>query len=367
MTVTFSEAIDPTTVNPGTFELRDGGNNLVPATVSYDGPSQSATLVPTSPLTESNTYTARLMGGTSGVKDLTGNALAGDQTWSFATASPERTIWPATATPTVVAQNDPRAVELGVKFQTDIDGFVTGIRFYKGTNNTGTHVGNLWTSSGQLLATATFNNETPSGWQQVDFAAPVAVTANTTYLASYHTPTGFYSIDTNYFATNGVNNPPLRALANGVAGSNGVYQYGPGGFPTSSFNSSNYWVDVVFKANLAPDVTPPTVTISDPTNGAVISGTVNVSAGATDDVGVAGVQFRLDGVDLEAEGTVAPYSIAWNTVLASNGVHTLTAVARDTSGNLTTSAGVSVTVDNPLDTTPPTHHGCQSERCRDQR
>ena len=97
------------------------------------------------------------------------------------------------------------------------------------------------------MATATFTGETASGWQQVTLASPVAVTANTTYVASYYAPVGRYSVDDNYFATSGVDNPPLHALANGVAGGNGVYRYGTGGgFPTSTFAASNYWVDVVY-------------------------------------------------------------------------------------------------------------------------
>src|SRR2546426_549642 len=95
-------------------------------------------------------------------------------------------------------------------------------------------------------------------------------------------------------------------------------------------------------------VTPPTVSISAPANGATVSGTaVTVSASASDNVGVAGVQFSLDGVNLGAEDTVAPYPASWNTTLATSGTHSLTAVARDAAGNTAPSAAVSVTVDNP--------------------
>ena len=73
---------------------------------------------------------------------------------------------------------------------------------------------------------------------------------------------------------------------------------------------------------------------------------MTVSATASDAVGVAGVQFALDGVNLGAEDTTAPYTIAWNTTAAANGAHTLTAVARDAAGNITTSAAVTVTVSN---------------------
>jgi Domain of unknown function (DUF4082) len=80
----------------------------------------------------------------------------------------------------------------------------------------------------------------------VSFATPVAITANTTYIASYHTNVGRYAADSNYFASAGVYNPPLRALADGVDGGNGVFRYGKTGFPTSSSLATNYWVDVVF-------------------------------------------------------------------------------------------------------------------------
>ena len=78
--------------------------------------------------------------------------------------------------------DDTNAVELGFKFQADTNGQITGIRFYKGPQNTGPHVADLWSSTGTLLATATFSNETASGWQQVNFSNPVAITAGTTTL-----------------------------------------------------------------------------------------------------------------------------------------------------------------------------------------
>ncbi len=88
-----------------------------------------------------------------------------------------------------------------MKFQPESDGFITALRFYKGPANTGPHVGHLWTSGGTLLAQATFTGETATGWQQVALATPVAVTAGTTYVASYHTDSGHYAFDVNYFAT----------------------------------------------------------------------------------------------------------------------------------------------------------------------
>ena len=175
--------------------------------------------------------------------------------------------------------NDSGAVTVGVKFRSDIDGHITGLRFYKTSANTGTHVGHLWTTTGTLLAQATFTGETASGWQQVTLNSPVAITANTTYIASYHTTAGHYAASGSYFASSGVDNAPLRALANGEDGPNGVYQYGvSSSFPTLTFNSANYWVDVVFNTGVGPDTTPPTVTAQSPTNNA--SGT-NTGANVT--------------------------------------------------------------------------------------
>ena len=97
----------------------------------------------------------------------------------------------------------------------------------------------FWSSSGALLATATFTGETGSGWQDVSFASPVAITAGATYTASYHTNVGEYSESSNYF-TAPVTSGDLTAPANA-----GVYAYGTGSiFPTNSSNATNYWVDV---------------------------------------------------------------------------------------------------------------------------
>ena len=146
--------------------------------------------------------------------------------------------------------NDPNGVELGFKFQASTDGQITGIRFYKDEQNIGTHTADLWSSTGTLLATATFTNETTSGWQQVNFSSPVSVTAGTTYVASYHTD-GNYSADPNFFATDHTNGP-LTAPSSASSGGNGVYAYGSASlFPTNTFNATSYGVDVLFKPQLA--------------------------------------------------------------------------------------------------------------------
>jgi len=159
-------------------------------------------------------------------------------------------IWPTNPTPAIVDGGDPGAVTLGVKFQSDVAGSITGLRFYKAATNTGTHVGTLWSSTGQSLATVTFTGETASGWQQMNFSTPVAIQANTVYVASYFAPNGHYSGDANYFATQGMDTPPLHAPASGVVGGNGVYAYGAASnFPTNTYQAQNYWVDVVFSTS----------------------------------------------------------------------------------------------------------------------
>ena len=92
------------------------------------------------------------------------------------TAPSYLTLFSGSATPDIVNVTDASAVELGVRFQTSVAGTVSGIRFYKSSQDTGTHTGELWSSTGTLLATATFTNETASGWQSVTFSNPVALT-----------------------------------------------------------------------------------------------------------------------------------------------------------------------------------------------
>ncbi|WP_242588312.1 DUF4082 domain-containing protein [Corallococcus macrosporus] len=162
----------------------------------------------------------------------------------------ERSLLGTTAVPAVAAADDSGAVELGVRFRSDAPGRIMGVRFYKGPGNTGTHTGSLWTASGSLLATVTFQNETASGWQEARFTTPVTIAADTNYVVSYYAPAGHYAVTGNGFAT-ALDVPPLHAEAT----SNGLYRYGStSGFPTSSFNASNYWVDVAFQPN---DTTAP--------------------------------------------------------------------------------------------------------------
>src|SRR6185437_17036532 len=136
---------------------------------------------------------------------------------------------------------DPSAVELGMSFTVAQSGTISAVRFYKGPQDTGVHTGTLWTSTGAQLGSVTFSNETASGWQTASFTTPITVAAGTTYVVGYHS-NGFYSSTTNYF-TAPVSNGGITAPAAG----NGVYTYGTGTpFPTNTYGSSNYWVDVLY-------------------------------------------------------------------------------------------------------------------------
>ncbi len=168
-------------------------------------------------------------------------------------------LFPSTATPAILNTTDASAVELGVRFQSSVAGTVSGIRFYKSSQDTGIHTGQLWSSTGVQLATATFSNETASGWQTVTFANPIALTPGVVYTASYHTNVGHYSNTGNYFTTN-VTSGPLTA----PAANNGVYAYGSNSlFPTTTFQATNFWVDVMFNPSTGTSNQPP-VAVNDP-------------------------------------------------------------------------------------------------------
>ena len=246
-------------------------------------------------------------------------------------------IWLPSATPGPVV-NDSNAVELGVKFRSDSSGYITGLRFYKYSQNTGTHVGNLWSASGTLLGTVTFNNESASGWQQANFPSPVAITAATTYVASYHTNTGFYAATLNGLTTS-VDAAPLHALSDASSGGNGLYRYSAtSAFPNQTFQASNYWVDVVYASSLAPDTTPPTVVSTAPAASATnvpISSTV--SATFSENLDAATVNTTT--VTLRNGSTQVPATVSY-----ASGVATLTpstALAATTSYTATVKGGAS--------------------------
>ncbi|HEU4905897.1 MAG TPA: N,N-dimethylformamidase beta subunit family domain-containing protein, partial [Solirubrobacterales bacterium] len=222
-------------------------------------------------------------------------------------------IWNETVTGT--QDPDVNAVELGVKFRSEVPGYISGLRFYKTAGNTGTHSGRLWTKAGTQLAQVTFSGETATGWQEAKFDTPVEIAAGTTYIASYHAPNGRYASIKSYFAVTGFENAPLEALADGFDGPNGIYEYGPAGGLFSgtpnSFQSENYLVDVVFEIDVGPDETPPLITGRSPVPGAEeigvetpVSATFNE---ALDPVTVNGTTVRLR----DGEGSPVAASVSY--------------------------------------------------------
>jgi hypothetical protein len=213
---------------------------------------------------------------------------------------PCSTLFSPAAAPAAPDAGDPSPVELGVKFTSEVNGFVKGVRFYKSAMNTGTHVGNLWAVGNSTpLASATFVNETATGWQEVLFSAPVPVTANTTYIVSYHTNVGYYSATGAYFATAGIDRAPLHAPASNASGGNGVYVYGVSALPINTFNATNYWVDVVFDST--PDTSAPM--IADVSASAIDSSTALVGW-TTDEPATSSVDYSTDSTFATATQTV---------------------------------------------------------------
>lgn len=113
-----------------------------------------------------------------GVTTTFGYNALGQQVSETTVTQTASSLFGAAVTPTVV-QNGSHTANLGVVFKASVSGTVTGVSFYKAATNTGTHVGELWTTAGTLLASATFSGESASGWQSVSFSSPVTITAGT--------------------------------------------------------------------------------------------------------------------------------------------------------------------------------------------
>ena len=127
-------------------------------------------------------------------------------------------------------------------------GNVTGIRFYKGTGNTGTHVGTCGRRRARCWRTATFTGETDDRLAAGDASRrPVAVTADTTYVASYHAPNGHYAVDRRHFTAGVDNGAAARAGRRRVGRQRRLPLRPARAFPNSSYNATNYWVDVLFQ------------------------------------------------------------------------------------------------------------------------
>jgi hypothetical protein len=266
VTATFSRAMDAATINVGTFSLRDPGGVVVPAAISYDPVTNTATLTPASLLNGNTDYTARLEGTIEGAD---GAALGTAVTWSFSTAACPCSLFPATTAP--ARQNNPVAdarvgpgpwsYELGVKVKVEEPMIMTGFRYYKSSRETGLHVGKLFTVGGAELARETFQNETAAGWQHQALATSIPLDPGVTYVVSVNA-NAYFAI-TQFGLLSQVISGPLRSVADGA---NGVYGASAGVFPTQSYRSSNYFVDLEVVPDGDPP--PPAVSSTSPADGA---------------------------------------------------------------------------------------------------
>ncbi|MBD3781902.1 MAG: DUF4082 domain-containing protein [Micrococcales bacterium] len=326
ITARFNQAVQASSV---TFTVTTAAGATVPGTVSYSATTRTATFTPSALLAGATTFTAAARATSAG-----GDPMPAAYTWSFTTASPQApegtcpcSLWPETTTPTNPSAASTAAHELGVRIVPTADGEISGVRFYKGPGNTGTHTGSLWSTSGVQLATATFSNETATGWQTVTFAQPVAVTAGTTYVASYYAPNGGYAYDLSYFATARTYGP-LTAPASGSAG-NGVYTTGTG-FPSSSYQASNYWVDVVFNRS-APVLS---ASVSPADGASSVATTASVTATFSLPVTTASVQLGVTGPG----GTAVPGATTFDTTTRTATFVPTTSFAANTSYTATARA-----------------------------
>ncbi len=216
--------------------------------------------------------------------------------------------------------------------------------------------GNTATSA---AVSVTVNNTTPDTTPPtVSLAAPVngATVSNTVTVSANATDNVAvasvqFQLD-NSNVGNAVLVAPYTYSWDTTKSANGTHTLRAIATDTSNNSATSASVTVTVN-NTSKDTTPPTVSLTAPANGATVSGTVTISANATDNVAVARVQFQVDGANVGAAATTSPYSVSWNSATVSNGSHAVQAIATDTSNNSTTSAGVTITVTNPGAPPPP--------------
>ncbi|WP_122816519.1 DUF4082 domain-containing protein [Nocardioides pantholopis] len=251
-------------LQPGASLTASVGGHPVPASLASGADGTRLTLTPDAPLPADSVVTVRLAGVRS-----TDGAVLPDRTWTFRTADPSadavQTIF-GDAVPDVASDDSSAPVELGTVFEPTRDGEVRALRFLKAPGNLGTHVGTLWGSDEEVLAQATFTDETPDGWQRVRLSTPVRVRAGERYVVSYLAPQGHYSYSPGFFAQ-----PVTSGRLLAPAQENGRFRYGTGGgFPRFSHAATAYFADVEY----LPDLPAVAVTGQVPAPGAT-----GVSAG----------------------------------------------------------------------------------------
>ncbi len=255
ITAVFTEAIQPGTAQ---MDVSDPSGSVSGST-SYDAATNTLTFTPDSPLDPLTAHTVAI----SDAQDFHGETMT-PVSWGFTTAADPgdlpSSIWTSDDTPDS-SHNDSTPLEIGVRFVTTVDGIVVALRYYQVVGSSGASTGRLWDLAGNVLGTATFGFEPGSGWREAPLDNPVQLAKDTTYVASYNVPDGRYGATSGEFLGVSVTRGPLVAPSSDQVGGNGVYRYGSG-FPTLSFNGTNYWADIVMEA--VPDVVPAFVTNVEP-------------------------------------------------------------------------------------------------------
>jgi Domain of unknown function (DUF4082)/Bacterial Ig-like domain (group 1) len=232
--------------------------------------------------------------------------------------------------------------ELGMKFRSAKGGKINAIRFWKAPSETGTHIGKIWTSTGTLLGSVTFTNETASGWQNKALSTPVNIQANTTYVVSVNV--NAYYVATYDELGSSIVNGDLSSVADG---NNGVFNGTAGAFPTNSFRNSNYYRDIDFVAVAVSTITKVSGDNQTGTAGTSLTNplVVQVKNSAGNPQSGVTVSFAVTG----GGGSVSPASAVTNasgqasttlTLGASSGTNTVSATAAGV-GSVTFSATAS--------------------------
>jgi Domain of unknown function (DUF4082)/Bacterial Ig-like domain len=243
ITATFNLSLDPSTVNSANVTLTAPGGPVA-ATVAYDNATRKITVTPAAALPWNTTYTVSV---TTGVQAADGTLLVAPITWAFSTAACPCSL--ITSTPVKVhlpvkdgrAGSGPFSYELGTKIVATAPAQLVAIRYYRDSSETGTHVGRVWSSTGTLLASVAFTGETSSGWQTQALATPLTLTVGQTYVVSVGINAFF--VMTNFGLQTQLSNGPISTDV--TLGKNGVIGSAAGVFPTSSYQSSSYFVDAV--------------------------------------------------------------------------------------------------------------------------
>jgi hypothetical protein len=400
----FSEAMNPASVNASTVVISSGAQ-AVPAAVTYDASNLRAVLTLTSPLSNDAVYTVFVRGGTDGVSDAAGNHAAADTSWSFRTAA---ALPPPPVPSGLVAAygfNEGAGSVLNDVSGHANHGSISGAtwtasgRFggaltFNGTNNLVTvpDAASLDLTNGMTLEAWVYPTalsgyrtvllkEVPSELAYCLYAhdnAPRPAAYINTGAAADPTVAGTAALPLNTWTHLAVtyDGAQLKLFVGGVQagtrtasgalaqsanalriGGNAVWgEYFQGRIDevrvyNRALSATEVQTDrdtAIAAAPSSSDTTPPTVSVTAPVGG-TISGVTSLSASATDNVGVFGVQFQVDGVNVGAQDLTSPYTVAWDTATIANGQHSIRAIATDAAGNVSTSVAVQVTVSNTTD------------------